>query len=75
MMGMSKMTQARSRLPVLIGAFLLVGACDGARDIDYSHSRAISADIAATHDEGATSLRHATTTEGEPVGSIPWQSR
>jgi hypothetical protein len=66
------MTQARSQLPA-IGAFLLVGACNS--NIDYSHSRAISADIAATHEEGATTRRHATTTEGEPVGSILWQSR
>jgi hypothetical protein len=67
------MTQARFQLPALIGAIFVVGACNG--DIDYSRSRAISADIAATHEEGATTRRHATTTEGEPVGSMPWQSR
>ena len=64
------MTQARFQLPALIAALFLVGACG---DVDYSRSRAISADIAATHEEGSTSRWHARTTAGEPVGSIPWQ--
>jgi hypothetical protein len=67
------MMHAHWQLPALIGAFFLVGACNS--DIDYSRSRSISADIAATHEEGATTRRHATTTEGEPVGTIPWQMR
>jgi hypothetical protein len=65
--------QARYQLPALIGVFFLVGACNS--DIDYSHSRAISADTAATQEEGSTSRWHARTTAGEPVGSIPWQMR
>jgi len=72
------MTEARCQVPALIGAFFLVGSCNGARDIDYTdytRSRFISADIAATHEEGSTSLRRGTTTQNEPVGSIPWQSR
>jgi len=67
--------QARSQLPALIGALFLVGACNGARDVDYSRSRAISSDIAATQEEGSTSRWHARTTAGEPIGSIPWQIR
>jgi hypothetical protein len=67
------MTQARFQLPALIAALFLVGACNG--DIDYSHSRAISADIAAAREEGSTTRSHATTTRNEPVGSIPWQMR
>ena len=68
------MTQNRLQLPALIAALFLVGACSGgARDVDYSRSRAISADTAATHEEGSTSRSHAITTRSEPVGSIPWQ--
>jgi hypothetical protein len=66
------MTQAHWQLTALVAA-LLVSDCGGARDVDYTRSRAISADIAATHEEGSTSRSHAITTQGEPVGSIPWQ--
>ena len=70
------MIRAKSRLPTLIGALFVLGACgDGARDVDYSRSRAISADIGAAREEGSTSRSHATTTQGEPVGSIPWHMR
>jgi hypothetical protein len=70
------MIRAKSRLPTLIGALFVLGACgDGARDVDYSRSRAISSDIAATQEEGSTSRWHARTTAGEPIGSIPWQIR
>ena len=69
------MSFARYQLPTLVAALFLVVACNDARDVDYSHSRSISADIAATHHEGSTTRSHATTTQGEPVGSIPWQSR
>ena len=68
------MIQTRFQLPALIVA-LSLGACGGARDVDYSRSRSISADTAATHEAGATSVRAARTTPGEPVGSIPWQMR
>ena len=67
------MVHAHWQLPALIATLFLVGACDGARDVDYSRSRSISAHIAATYAEGSTSRSHATTTQGEPVGSIPWQ--
>jgi hypothetical protein len=67
------MTQTRSRLLALIGALFVVGACNG--DIDFSHSRAISADIAAALGEGSTARSHATTTRSEPAGTIPWQMR
>jgi hypothetical protein len=68
------MTQAHLHLTAVAAALLLVGACNGgARDVDYSRSRAISADIAATQEEGSTSRWHARTTAGEPIGSIPWQ--
>jgi hypothetical protein len=69
------MMHAHWQLPALIAALFLVGACNGARDVDYSRSRSISADIAASREEGSTSRAHATTTQGEPVGSIPWQMR
>jgi hypothetical protein len=70
------MTQAHLQLIALIaGALFLVGACNGARDVDYSRSRSISADTAATQEEGSTSRWHARTTQGEPVGTIPWQMR
>jgi hypothetical protein len=65
--------QTRSWLPVLIVALFLVGACNS--DIDFSRSRAISADIAAAREEGSTTRSHATTTRSEPVGTIPWQMR
>ncbi|HEV2474949.1 MAG TPA: hypothetical protein VGX22_00310, partial [Candidatus Dormibacteraeota bacterium] len=47
--------------------------CDGAREVDYRPSRGISADIDATHETGATSLRRGMTTEGEPYGAMPWK--
>jgi hypothetical protein len=52
---------------------MLAGGCDGAREVDYRPSRGISADIAATHEMGATSLRRGMTTEEEPLGAMPWQ--
>jgi len=73
--GSRLMTHTRLQLTALIAAHFLVGACNGARDVDYSRSRAISADIAATQEEGSTSRWHARTTAGEPIGSIPWQIR
>jgi hypothetical protein len=40
------MRHTRLQLGALGAALFLIGACDGARDVDYSRSRAISADIA-----------------------------
>jgi hypothetical protein len=54
----------------LIGGFFFVGSSSSAHDIDYTRSRFISAGIAATREEGSTSLRRGTTTQNEPVGSI-----
>ena len=50
----------------------LAGCGGGARDVDYSQERGISADIAATHATGPTSAMGGRTISGEPVGSIPW---
>ena len=69
------MAETRLRSVALGVALFLGGACSDARDVDYSRSRSISSDISATHEEGATTLRHGATTEGEPIGSIPWQFR
>jgi hypothetical protein len=65
-----------SKAPVamIVAAMLVVlGGCSGARDVDYSPSRGISADIDATYQTGATALMQGRTTEGEPYGSFPWQ--
>jgi hypothetical protein len=57
-----------------VAVLFLTSACDiGAREVDYRPSRGISADIAATHATGATSLMRGMTTEGEPFGAMPWQ--
>jgi hypothetical protein len=73
-MGAESITLARASLVMLIAALLCFAAgCDGARDVDYRLSRGISADIGATHETGATSLRRGRTTEGEPLGAMPWQ--
>ena len=50
----------------------LAGCGGGARDVDYSQERGISADIAATHATGPTSIVGGRTISGEPYGSIPW---
>jgi hypothetical protein len=72
MVGESVVTKA---CLVMLAAALLcfAAACDGAREVDYRPSRGISADIDATHDTGATSLRHGMTTASEPLGAMPWQ--
>jgi hypothetical protein len=58
---------------VILAAVLLCAvACNGARDVDFRPSRGISADIDATHETGASSLRHGMTRENEPLGAMPW---
>ena len=42
-------------------------------DIDYSPSRAISADIDAVHDTGPTSLYPGEAPRDEPNGAFPWR--
>ena len=62
----------RVGLPVL--ALLLVAGCaNGARDVDYTPDRGISADIDATHARGSTDINPGVTETGEPLGAIPWQ--
>jgi hypothetical protein len=59
----------------LMAALVLLAACassGGARDVDYTQERGISADIAATHAEGASSLDRGETVTGEPLGAMPW---
>jgi hypothetical protein len=60
-------------LGLLAPLVLLVGCVGGAHDIDYTQERGISADIAATHATGPSSLDRGETVKGEPVGAIPWQ--
>ncbi len=59
-------------LGLLAPLVLVVGCAEGARDIDYTPERGISADIAASHATGPTSLDRGETVGGEPVGAIPW---
>lgn len=66
---------SRSILALVAAVLSLAAGCDiGAREVDYRPSRGISADIAASHATGATSTIRGRTTEGEPVGAIPWQA-
>jgi hypothetical protein len=58
---------------MIVGMLIAIGGCDGARDVDYSPSRGISADIDATYETGATALMRGRTTQSEPYGSMPWQ--
>ncbi len=59
---------------VPLAVLALLAACEGgARDVDYSQERGISADIAATYATGPTSMQnYGETVTGEPYGSIPW---
>jgi hypothetical protein len=55
---------------------LLAGCTGGARDVDYTPERGISADIAASHSPGSGSLypgMSGTGDSGEPLGLLPWQ--
>jgi hypothetical protein len=56
---------------------LLAGCAGGAREVDYPPERGISADIAATHYAGASSLYPGMDVSAgngsEPLGVIPWQ--
>lgn len=63
------------RLGLLAPLVVLIGCGGGARDVDYTQERGISADIAATHATGPGSLDRGETVTGEPVGAIPWEQR
>ncbi|HUC66242.1 MAG TPA: hypothetical protein VMA53_12470 [Stellaceae bacterium] len=55
--------------------FLLAGCSGGARDVDYTPDRGISADIAASHSPGSSSLYpgiSGTSQSDEPLGLLPW---
>lgn len=60
----------------LLAVLALLGACSGgAREVDYSQQRGISADIAATYATGPSSMQNFGETVGmEPYGAIPWAS-
>ena len=59
----------------LMAVLVLIAACassGGARDVDYTQERGISADIAASHADGPSSVDHGETVTGEPYGAMPW---
>ncbi len=58
----------------LAALVLLAGCTGGARDVDYTPERGISADIAASHYAGPTSLYPGGFERGEPLGLVPWQT-
>ncbi len=64
------------RVGLLMAVVALLAACSGgARDVDYSQQRGISADIAATYATGPTSMQdYGETTRMEPYGAIPWEA-
>lgn len=58
-------------------ALALLAGCagaGGARDVDYTPDRGISADIAASHSQGPSSLYPGIsgTATDEPLGALPW---
>jgi hypothetical protein len=61
-------------LGLTVALVLLAGCASsgGARDVDYTQERGISADIAASHATGPGSLDRGETFEGEPIGAMPW---
>jgi hypothetical protein len=61
------------RLIPLAVLAVLTACVGGARDVDYSQERGISADIAATYATGPNSLQsHGESLSGEPYGAVPW---
>lgn len=57
---------------VAIGVALIAGCAGGARDVDYSRDRAISADIDASLSTTSPLLKHGQIEHDEPYGAIPW---
>jgi hypothetical protein len=60
-------------ITTLLALPLLAGCGAGARNIDYSYERGISADIDAAHFRGASSESPGMTAHDEPVGASPWR--
>jgi hypothetical protein len=56
-----------------LAAALVVGCNSGARDVDYSQERGISADIDATYQTGPQLLKHGQIEHDEPYDAFPWQ--
>ena len=53
-------------------ALTAFGCTTGARDVDYPPSRAISADVAASHATGAIGSRPGRALRDEPYDAYPW---
>lgn len=64
--------QANLLLAVMMAA--LAGCDIGAREVDFTPQRNISADIAAALDRGPTASHPGIAAREEPIGAIPWQS-
>jgi hypothetical protein len=67
------MTRPSVTLAALTVLALLAACGDSAREVEYTQSRGISADIAATHDRGPSSLQPGETASREPRGAILWR--
>jgi len=67
------MTRSSAIIAAAAASALLAACSGGAREVEYTQSRGISADIAATHDRGPSSLAPGETTSGELRGAAPWR--
>jgi hypothetical protein len=54
-------------------ALATLGCTTGARNVDYSPSRAIAADVAASHATGAIGSRPGRALRDEPYDAYPWE--
>jgi predicted small lipoprotein YifL len=67
-------TMSNASLAMILAAMLMpLAACGGARSVDYTPSRGISADIDASRETGAGLEQRGMTTRTEPYGALPWQ--
>ena len=57
----------------VVGAAVIAGCTDGAREVDYSQDRSISADIDATHQTGPILLKHGQIEHDQPYDAFPWR--
>jgi hypothetical protein len=62
-----------SHLLPIAAAVLIVGCNGGAREVDYSQERGISADIDATYQTGPQLLKHGQIEHSEPYDAFPWR--